>query len=375
MKHALSPVFLSLARQARFHEHEPAALLTNVFKPKLDTDVIVRGDDRLEESSVQRQLEFDVPASSGPTSDRRPQGGRLRRPFATGDGNGHSVAWLRTLPFAAVHVMVLGVIWVGWSWPAVAIALTLFWARMFAITGFYHRYLSHRSYKTSRWFQFAFAVLGNMAAQKGPLWWAAHHRHHHRYSDQEQDLHSPRWKGFLYSHVGWFFAPVNFRANHAVIPDLTKFRELRFLDRFDFLAPTLLGLVVFGLGCVLDWLRPELGTSGMQVLIWGFFVSTVFLAHSTFTINSLSHLVGGKRFETGDTSRNNPLLALLTLGEGWHNNHHHYSTSARQGFYWWEVDLTYYGLLLLSKLGLIWNLKPVPAHILEAGRKGASAAA
>jgi stearoyl-CoA desaturase (delta-9 desaturase) len=285
------------------------------------------------------------------------------------------VAWLRTVPFAAVHVMALGVFWVGWSWPAVVLALALFWARMFAVTGCYHRYLSHRSYKTSRWFQFAFAVVGNTAAQKGPLWWAAHHRHHHQYSDQEQDLHSPRWKGFLYSHVGWFFAPANFRANRALVPDLTKYPELRFLDRFDFLAPTLLGVTVFGLGWFLERTRPELGTNGMQMLIWGFFVSTVFLAHSTFTINSLSHLFGGKRFETGDTSRNNPLLALLTLGEGWHNNHHHYATSVRQGFYWWEVDFTYCALLLLSKLGLIWDLKRVPAHILRAGGRGAPAAA
>jgi stearoyl-CoA desaturase (Delta-9 desaturase) len=300
---------------------------------------------------------------------------KLMGPSAIGGGKEYSVAWLRTLPFAAVHVMALGVFWVGWSWPAVAIALALFWARMFAITGFYHRYLSHRSYKTSRWFQFVFAVLGNMAAQKGPLWWAAHHRHHHRYSDQERDLHSPRWKGFLYSHVGWFFAPVNFRANRALIPDLAKYRELRLLDEFDFVAPTLLGAATFGLGCMVDWMRPELGTSGIQMLIWGFFVSTVFLAHSTFTINSLSHLFGGRRFETGDTSRNNPVLALLTLGEGWHNNHHHYAKSARQGFYWWEVDLTFYGLLLLAKLGLIWDLKPVPVHILATGRKSAATAA
>jgi stearoyl-CoA desaturase (delta-9 desaturase) len=277
------------------------------------------------------------------------------------------VAWLHTLPFAGLHVMVLGVIWVGWSWLAVAIALALFWIRMFAITGFYHRYLSHRSYKTSRWFQFVFAVLGNMAAQKGPLWWAAHHRHHHQHADQEQDLHSPRWQGFLYSHTGWFFARANAGTNRALVPDLVKYPELRFLDRFDFLAPTLLAVALFGLGVILQQARPELGTSGMQVLIWGFFVSTVVLAHSTFTINSLSHLFGRRRFETRDTSRNNTLLALLTMGEGWHNNHHRYATAARQGFYWWEVDLTYYGLLLLSRLGLIWQLKPVPAHILEAG--------
>jgi stearoyl-CoA desaturase (delta-9 desaturase) len=280
------------------------------------------------------------------------------------------ISWVATLPFVSLHVMALGVFWVGWSPVAVLVCLALYWARMFAVTGFYHRYLSHRSYKTSRWFQFLFAVVGNSSTQKGPLWWAAHHRHHHQYSDDEADVHSPTRRGFLYAHMGWIFARINSPTRTRLVPDLAKFPELRILDRFDVLIPILLGTSCFGLGVLLEAKAPSLGTSGTQMLVWGFFVSTVLLAHSTFTINSLSHLIGKRRFETTDTSRNNLALALLTLGEGWHNNHHFYPTSTRQGFYWWEIDLTYYGLYVLSKLGLIWDLKKVPRHILERGRGG-----
>jgi stearoyl-CoA desaturase (delta-9 desaturase) len=277
------------------------------------------------------------------------------------------ISWLTTLPFVGVHVMTLGVLWVGVSPVAVLVCLALFWVRMFAITGFYHRYLSHRSYKTSRWFQFLFALVGNSSTQKGPLWWAAHHRHHHQYSDELEDVHSPAQRGLLYAHVGWIFDRANSRTRLRLVPDLAKFPELRVLDRFDVLIPILLGTACFGLGVLLAAEAPSLGTSGMQMLVWGYFVSTVALAHATFTINSLSHVFGRRRFQTTDTSRNNLALALLTMGEGWHNNHHFYPTSTRQGFYWWEIDLTYYGLYLLSKIGLIWDLKKVPLHILEQG--------
>jgi len=278
------------------------------------------------------------------------------------------INWWTTIPFTMVHVLALGVFWVGISPVAVGVCLALYWLRMFAITGFYHRYLSHRSYKTSRWFQFLFALLGNSSVQKGPLWWAGHHRHHHKYSDQDEDVHSPIKRGFIYSHVGWVFARANSPTRIALVPDLAKFPELRVIDRFDVLMPILLGTSCFGLGVLLQTYAPSLGTSGPQMLFWGFFLSTVILVNATFTINSLSHIYGKRRYETGDTSRNNWLLALLTFGEGWHNNHHHYATAARQGFYWWEIDITYYGLVVLSKLGLIWDLKRVPEHILDEGR-------
>jgi stearoyl-CoA desaturase (Delta-9 desaturase) len=285
------------------------------------------------------------------------------------------VDWLRCLPFVVMHAACLGVIWVGWSGTAVAVAVALYTIRMFAITGFYHRYFSHRTFKTSRVGQFLFALLGACAVQRGPLWWAAHHRHHHRYSDQEQDTHSPRQHGFLWSHMGWVTSRANFATNLRAVADLAKFPELRFLDRFDVFVAVSLAVFLYLVGVVLALLAPALGTSGLQMLIWGFFISTVVLYHGTYTINSLAHKIGRKRYETQDESGNSFLLALITLGEGWHNNHHHYPAAVRQGFYWWEIDLTYYVLVLLSWTGLIWDLRPVPAHIRSARRTDMAAAA
>lgn len=276
------------------------------------------------------------------------------------------VTWTRWLPFLTVHLICLAVIWVGWSWVAVATAVSMYVIRMFAITGFYHRYFSHRTFKTSRPMQFVLALLGNSAMQRGPLWWAANHRQHHVHSDGEKDIHSPVQHGFWWSHLGWITYPPNFGTDFKAVPDLAKFPELRFLDRFDVLVPAALGTGMFVFGTVLNHMAPELGTSGAQMLIWGFFISTVVLAHATFSINSLTHMFGWKRYQTDDESRNNFWLALITLGEGWHNNHHHYPTTARQGFFWWEIDLTYYGLLLLEQMGLIWDLKPVPDRIRNA---------
>lgn len=285
------------------------------------------------------------------------------------------VDWLRCLPLVALHAACLGVIWVGWSGTAVAVAVALYAIRMFAITGFYHRYFSHRTFKTSRVGQFLFALLGACAVQRGPLWWAAHHRHHHRYSDQEKDTHSPRQHGFLWSHMGWFTSRANFATNLRAVADLAKFPELRFLDRFDVLVAISLAVFLYLVGVVLAIFAPAFGTSGLQMLIWGFFISTVVLYHGTYTINSLAHKIGRKRYETQDESGNSFLLALITLGEGWHNNHHHYPASVRQGFYWWEIDLTYYVLVLLSWTGLIWDLRPVPEHIRSARRVDMAAAA
>jgi stearoyl-CoA desaturase (delta-9 desaturase) len=278
------------------------------------------------------------------------------------------VDWSRVVPFIGVHLMCLGVFWVGWSWTAVSVAAALYAIRMFAITGFYHRYFSHRSFKTGRWCQLAFAILGASAVQRGPLWWAAHHRNHHRHSDQESDVHSPCRHGLIWSHMGWITSRPNFVTRLKAVPDLVEFPELRFLDRFDILVPTLLGVALYYLGVLLATVAPELGTNGPQMLIWGFFISTIVLFHCTNTVNSLAHRIGTQRYDTQDKSRNNLFLALITFGEGWHNNHHHYPSSARQGFYWWEIDLTYYGLVLLSWLGLIWDLRPVPVHVRDAGR-------
>jgi stearoyl-CoA desaturase (Delta-9 desaturase) len=277
-----------------------------------------------------------------------------------------AVDWTRIIPFILMHVTCLAVFWVGVSPIAVAVAGALYLLRMFAITGFYHRYFSHRTFKTSRPVQLLFGILGASAVQRGPVWWAAHHRHHHAYSDRPEDPHSPVQKGFLISHMGWFLTQGGFRPDLRRVRDLLQFPELRWLDRFDIAVPVALAVGLLLAGNWLEAHRPELGTNGWQLLVWGFFISTVVVYHATYTINSLCHVFGRRRYPTRDESRNNAWLALLTLGEGWHNNHHYYPSAARQGFYWWEVDLTYYGLKLLSWLGIIWDLKPIPRAVRDA---------
>lgn len=269
----------------------------------------------------------------------------------------------RSVPFIILHIGCLGVIWTGWSWAAVITAGVLYVVRMFAITGLYHRYFCHRAYKTSRPVQFLFALLGLTAVQRGPLWWAAVHRHHHAHSDEDVDAHSPVCKGFLWSHVGWLTSSRNFPTDYKKVRDLEKFPELVFLNRFDLIGPFLLigGLAVFG--AVLESLAPGLGTNAWQMIVWGFFISTTVLFHATCAINSFAHTLGGKRFDTGDESRNSLILALVTLGEGWHNNHHQYQSSARQGFYWWEIDISYYIILTLGALGIVWDIRSVPDNV------------
>lgn len=271
-----------------------------------------------------------------------------------------AVDWLRSIPFIIMHLATIGVFWVGWSPIALFTALIFYLVRMFFITGFYHRYFSHRTFQTSRAIQFLFALLALTAVQRGPLWWAAHHRHHHLHADKENDIHSPEKHGFWWAHIGWIISKKNFATNYTLVPDLAKYPELLFLNRFDLLVPLLFALFIFITGSFLKQIAPQLGTSGPQMLIWGFFISTVVLFHATCTINSLAHLIGKQRFETGDNSKNSLLLALLTLGEGWHNNHHYYQSASRQGFFWWEIDITYYLLKMMSWMGIIWKILPIP---------------
>jgi len=266
----------------------------------------------------------------------------------------------RFVPFLLLHLGCLGVIWTGWSLTAVLVAVFLYFIRMFFVTGFYHRYFCHKAFDTSRGMQFVLGLLGLTAAQRGPLWWAAVHRHHHAYSDEEPDVHSPIQRGFWWAHIGWLTSGRNYPTNYRMVRDWAKYPELVFLNRFDLLGPLLLAVALYGLGAGLAAFAPVLGTNGWQMVVWGFFISTVFVFHATCSINSLTHLFGNRRYETGDDSRNSFMLALLTLGEGWHNNHHRFQRTARQGFYWWEIDITYYLLKMLSLTGLIWNLRAVP---------------
>jgi len=270
--------------------------------------------------------------------------------------------WTKSMPFFAVHAMALAtpfVVPVQGRW--VALALGLYAVRMFGVTAGYHRYFSHRAYRTSRAFQLLLAVLGASAVQKGPLWWAAHHRAHHRHSDGPEDVHSPLERGFWWSHVGWILARRYDATNLALVKDLARFPELRWLDRWHLVVPLALAGILFVAG-------------GLPALLWGFFVSTVLLWHGTFAINSLAHVFGRRRYETGDGSRNSLALALVTFGEGWHNNHHFYPSSANQGFFWWELDASYYTLRLLAALRVVRDLRTPPDRMRFAHRMASAPA-
>jgi stearoyl-CoA desaturase (delta-9 desaturase) len=264
----------------------------------------------------------------------------------------NDIVYPSIIPFLVVHLGCFAAIWSGITWSAVALCVALYWLRMFAVTAGYHRYFSHRSFATGRIFQFALAFLAQSTAQKSVLWWAAKHRHHHLHSDTIVDVHSPRHAGFLYSHVGWIFARAHWHTEFALVPDLARHWELRWLDKLELAPAVLLAALCFLVG-------------GWPGLVVGFLWSTVLVWHATFCINSLAHVRGSKRYVTGDDSRNNVLLAFLTMGEGWHNNHHAYPSSARQGFRWWEFDVTYYILLLLARLGIVRDLKVPPASVLR----------
>jgi stearoyl-CoA desaturase (delta-9 desaturase) len=269
------------------------------------------------------------------------------------------------IAFAIVHLLPLGAIWTGATWFDWALCAFLYFSRMFWITGGYHRYFAHKSYKTSRWFQFIIAFMAQTSAQKGALWWAAHHRHHHRHSDQPEDPHSMKLYGFWYSHVGWIIGPDYKETDYKTIGDYAKYPELVWLNKHYLVPPVILALTVMAVGAWVNGGSPLLMFThfGFSSLFIGFFLSTVILYHATFSINSIMHKFGNQRYKSGDESKNSLWLALLTMGEGWHNNHHYYEVAARQGFFWWEVDITYYILRVFGWMGLIWDIREVPDHI------------
>ncbi|BDG06589.1 hypothetical protein AMOR_55850 [Anaeromyxobacter oryzae] len=265
--------------------------------------------------------------------------------------NPDRVSWLASVPFLAAHAVAFATPFLApFAWRWLLLAAALYAVRLFAITAGYHRYFSHRSYRTSRAFQLVLAVIATTATQKGPLWWAAHHRDHHRHSDAPDDVHSPLEGGFWWSHVGWILSRRHDETKLDRVRDLARYPELVWLNRFHLVPPIALAALLLVAG-------------GWPALLWGYFVSTVALWHGTFAINSLAHVVGGRRYETGDGSRNSLVLALLTFGEGWHNNHHFYSASARQGFFWWEVDVSWYALRALSAARIVWDLRAPPPQV------------
>ncbi len=269
------------------------------------------------------------------------------------------------IAFALIHLAPLGALYTGATTFDWILCGVLYVIRMFWVTGGYHRYFSHRSYSTSRWFQFVIAFMSQTSAQKGALWWAAHHRHHHRHSDTPADPHSMKIYGFWYSHIGWIVGPDFKKTDYKTIGDYAKYPELVWLNKYHMVPALVLALVCMALG---GWVNggsvtAMFTTAGFSTLFIGFFLSTVILYHGTFSINSIMHKFGRQRYETGEESKNSPWLALITLGEGWHNNHHYYETASRQGFFWWEFDFTWYILKAMSAVGLIWDMKGVPDHI------------
>ncbi len=266
------------------------------------------------------------------------------------------VVYPDAIPFLLMHVAALGAFWSGVTTQAVVIAVVLYVVRMLAVTGGYHRYFSHRTFKTSRVGQFMLAFLCQSSAQRGAIWWAAKHRAHHKHSDTPLDPHSPAQRGFWFAHVGWIFAPRTQEADYGLVPDLTKYPELRWLDRQKYLPAMVLAVAVWAL-------------AGWPGLFIGFFLSTVVLYHGTFFINSLAHMTGRQRYITGDDSRNSWWLALITFGEGWHNNHHYFQSSMRQGFRWYEIDITYYVFRVLAWMRVVWDLKEPTASVIAGERR------
>jgi stearoyl-CoA desaturase (delta-9 desaturase) len=284
---------------------------------------------------------LEQPEAEGPAST----GGRLSRPAD------EQVNWKTSIPFLLVHALPLLAFVTGVTQTALILLAVTYFGRMFFITAGYHRYFSHRSYRLNRVAQFVFAFGGLTCAQKGPLWWASNHRNHHKFSDTERDIHSPR-KGFWWSHVGWILCDKYNETNVEQIKDFAQYPEIRWLDKHNWVGPWSLGVLCFLIG----------GWSGLVV---GFFLSTVLLWHSTFLVNSLAHVMGRRPYKTEDTSKNSLIIALITAGEGWHNNHHRYQSAARQGFRWWQIDTTYYVLWLLARVGIVRDLRPVPARVID----------
>ena len=251
-----------------------------------------------------------------------------------------------------MHLACLGVFLVGFSWPALWVAIAMYVIRGMGVTTGYHRLLAHRSYKTNRFIQFVVATAGGLAMQGGPLWWVAHHRAHHRDTDKEGDIHSPVTKGMWQSHMGWMMSNEAFHEQGSNSRDLFKYPELKFLQRHYVWILVLQMLGLYALGSLLSLWYPDTSINGLQCLVWGFFVSTVFLWHVTFSVNSVCHRWGSQDYDSNDASTNNWIIGILGFGEGWHNNHHFYPSSARHGLKWWQVDVTWILIRGLCLVGL-----------------------
>jgi len=260
--------------------------------------------------------------------------------------------------FWLIQASALLVFAVPFRWAFIALWAASHFLRAVGLTLAYHRYYAHRAFKMHRVTRFIWTFIGAAAMQKGPIWWAGHHVNHHKFADRDGDPHSPMVSGVYYAHLGWFLNDTKFDrvdATNPVLRDFGSIPEIAFLDRHFWLPPTVLAIALYLAG-------------GLPWVVWGFCVPTMTLAHATFAINSVNHMFGSRRFETVDESRNNPLTAFFAAGEGWHNNHHRYQRAARNGFYWWEFDITWYAIRAMQALGLAWDVQPVPARLYKEAR-------
>jgi len=260
--------------------------------------------------------------------------------------------------FWSIQASALLVFAVPFRWAYVALWAGAHFVRAVGLTLAFHRYYAHRAFKMGRVTRFLWTFIGTAAMQKGPLWWAGHHVNHHKFADREGDPHSPMVSGVYYAHLGWFLNDTKYdrvEATNPVIRDFSTVPEIAFLDRFFGVPPLMMAIALYLAG-------------GMPWVVWGFCLPTMTLAHATFAINSINHMFGSRRFETVDESRNNPLTAFFAAGEGWHNNHHRFQRAARNGFYWWEFDITWYVIRLMKAVGLAWDVQPVPKRIYEEAR-------
>jgi len=276
----------------------------------------------------------------------------------------HSKVLVVAAFMAFFHIACFAFIYTGVSFVAVMTAFAMYVIRGIGVTGGYHRLLAHRAFKTSRFVQFLFALAGSLAVQGGPIWWVSHHRSHHRDTDTDEDIHSPVTRGMWKAHMGWMITDEAFNENGANSRDLHKFAELKFLQRYYVWLVVLEMIGLFGFGSIWAWVFPESGTSGLQMLVWGFFISTVFTWHVTFMVNSVCHRYGSQPYDTKDASTNNFFVGVLGFGEGWHNNHHYYPNSARHGLRWWQLDTTWWLIRLLQVLGIVSEPK-LPKELRE----------
>lgn len=278
-----------------------------------------------------------------------------------------NIHWRSVIELLFIHIGALSVFYVGVSKVAFISFLIVDILGGFFVTVILHRYFTHRCFETSRIPQFIFGLLSLTVLQRGPLWWVSHHRRHHHFTDTDDDPHTPK-KGFFYSHLGWLMTLNEASTDKDHVKDWIRFPELIWLDRLEWLAPVFMILSAFYFGVIINHFFPHLGTSGLQMIVWLVCIPTMLVLHGSCLVNSCLHTFGYRRFNTPDNSRNALLFTLISFGEGFHNNHHRYHDSCCQGIEWWEIDITYYMIKLLAKIGIIWNLRMFPDSVLQEGK-------